>query len=86
MQRVLRWLFEDRSTGRIVVWQWPNIPLWIWIASTVVGLVVSAGWISVVGAVALAVWAVLEVWKGVNPFRRGLGAVVLLGQLVRLVR
>jgi hypothetical protein len=86
MQRAVRWLFEDRSTGRIVVFQWPNIPLWIWIISGVVGLVVSAGWISVVGTVALAVWAVLEIWKGVNPFRRGLGAIVLLGILARLVR
>jgi hypothetical protein len=81
----MRWLFEDRSTGRIVIFQWPNIPLWIWIVATVVGLVVSAGWISVVDTVALAVWAVLEIWKGVNPFRRGLGAIVLLGILARLV-
>jgi hypothetical protein len=79
---VLRWLFEDRRTGRIVVAQWPNIPLWIWIAVSVVNRLVQPGgrWgtaLSVIGTVSLAVWAIDELVRGVNPWRRILGAGVL---------
>ena len=34
-----------------------------------------------VGSVALVVWALDELLRGVNPFRRALGAVVLAAQL-----
>ena len=37
-----------------------------------------------VGMGALIVWALDELVRGVSPFRRLLGAVVLTGQLVRL--
>jgi hypothetical protein len=79
----LSWLFEDRRTGGIVVVQWPNIPLWIWIAASAVNWLANPGgrWgtaLSVAGTVALAVWAVGEIFRGVNPWRRILGAVVLI--------
>jgi hypothetical protein len=63
--------------------QWPNIPLAAYLLATVIHTVFrfgSAG-STVVAAVALAalvLWAVLEVAWGVNPFRRGLGSVVLI--------
>jgi hypothetical protein len=99
MRRALRWLFEDRTTGRIVVVQWPNIPLWAWIASVAARRLVPRGWevgigglhadargaIAAVGTVALLVWAALEVARGVNPFRRGLGGVVLASILLAAV-
>jgi hypothetical protein len=84
----IRWLFEDRKTRKIVLWQWPNIPLWIWIASAVISRFASGGVgtaVSVIGSVALAVWAVLEIGWGVNPFRRILGGVVLAVMVVGLV-
>jgi hypothetical protein len=98
MRRALRWLFEDRTTGRIVVAQWPNVPLWIWIASAVVRRFVPRGWevavggwhadphsvAVVIGSFALAVWAALEVARGVNPFRRAVGAGVLLSLALQL--
>ncbi|HUR79054.1 MAG TPA: hypothetical protein VMZ22_13985 [Acidimicrobiales bacterium] len=74
MRRALRWLFVDRTTGRIVVAQWPNVPLWIYIVATILR------W-SLIASVALAVWAILEIVKGVNPFRRLLGGLVILGML-----
>lgn len=86
MRRVVHWIFEDRSTGRLVVGQWPNLPLWIWIVASVVGRFTDNAVVGAVAAMALAVWAILEVAKGVNPFRRILGAVVLLGLLARVVR
>lgn len=81
LQRVGRWLFESRETGEIVVGQPPNLALWVWIVATV------AGWLApdgsdvaraapVLATVALAWWAVDEVVRGVNPFRRALGVVV----------
>lgn len=88
VQRPIHWLFEDRKTGRLVLWQWPNIPLWTWIVATVAGRFLSGGAgtaIGVIGSVALAVWAVMEIGWGVNPFRRILGGIVLATIVVGLL-
>jgi hypothetical protein len=82
-RKVLRWLFEDRRTGRIVVAQWPNIPLGVWIAASAANWLAGpgGGWgtaLRVIGTVALLFWAVDEIVRGVNPWRRILGAVVLV--------
>jgi hypothetical protein len=65
----------------------PNIPLWIFLAATAVRMLVhphgTVGTVvSVVGTVALVVWAVLEIARGESPFRRVLGGVVLLATIV----
>ena len=80
--RAARWLFCDRSSGRIVVAQWPNIPLWVFIVASAVRRVVDPQGtartaVTAVATVALLWWAVDEIARGVNPFRRILGAVVL---------
>jgi len=90
LRRGFDWLFRDRTTGRIVVMQWPNVPLAIFLVATVVRVVThphgTAGKVlSAVGTAALVVWAGEEVWKGVNPFRRILGGVVLVVVAVGLV-
>ena len=76
-----RWVFEDRNTGRISIASWPNPPLWVWIVARVLARVVDRGTahdvLGAVGSVALAIWAVMELWSGVNPWRRLLGLVVL---------
>jgi hypothetical protein len=41
--------------------------------------------LAVVGMGALAVWAIDEVVRGVNPFRRILGGAVLVGLVLDLV-
>jgi hypothetical protein len=87
VQRPINWLFEDRTRkdGHLVIWQWPNVPLWIWIASAILGRFASGGLgtaVHVIGAVALAVWAVMEIGWGVNPFRRIVGGVVLAAMVV----
>jgi hypothetical protein len=84
----VHWMFEDRKTGKIVLWQWPNIPLWTWIASAVIGRFVDGGLgtaVHVVGSLALAVWAVMEIGWGVNPFRRIVGGVVLAALVYGLI-
>jgi hypothetical protein len=75
------WLFRDRRTGGYTVAQVPNWPLGVWLVATVLRLLLhptgTAGRVlDVVGTGALLVWAVDEVVRGVNPWRRILGAVV----------
>jgi len=68
--------------GQVVVWQKPNIWLTTWFVTVVAGWFVPYGWpsstVGWVSLVALIVWAVLEVAKGVNYFRRLVGLLVLL--------
>jgi hypothetical protein len=81
---VVDWVFRDRRTGRIVVAQWPNIALGVWLVASAVGVVLDpgGGWgaaLRWVARIALGWWAVDEVVRGVNPWRRVLGVVVLGG-------
>ncbi len=80
--RMISWLFRNRETGAITVAQFPNLPLWIFIGAAAVRAVLSPGGdvgtaIDVVALAALAWWAVDELLRGVNPWRRFLGGGVL---------
>jgi len=82
-------MFRDRTTGHLVVAQVPNVPLLVWLAATVTRLVTSGtahSALTWVGTGALAFWAADELLRGVNPFRRLLGAVVLTWTVVGLAR
>jgi len=74
--------FRD-SEGNIVIAQPPNLPLLVGITATVLNLIVKNGNIhTVLDAVAfgsLFTWAWLELFEGVNYFRRALGLIVLIG-------
>jgi hypothetical protein len=81
------WLFRDRATGKLVIAQRPNVLLTLWLACLVIGWLVhpTGRWstvVSTVGTVALVIWAGDEVARGVNPWRRILGAGVLVAVLV----
>ncbi|HEV7720975.1 MAG TPA: hypothetical protein VGO60_06810 [Iamia sp.] len=83
-------LFRDREAGRIVIAQWPNVSLGIFlVAAAVRRLADPAGTagtvVSVVATGALLGWATDEVVRGVNPWRRILGALVGGATLVGLV-
>jgi hypothetical protein len=84
----VRWVLENRQTGRLTIAQWPNAPLWVWILCTALrrftDLADTA--FDVLGTVGLAVWAALEIWKGVNPFRRILGVFALATIALSLAR
>jgi hypothetical protein len=75
---VFDWLFRSRITGRITIAQFPNVALWFFFLMVGLRRVVTNGtaprtaidWIAVV---ALAWWAIDEVVRGVNPWRRFLG-------------
>ena len=80
------WWFRDRQTGKTVIAQFPNPALWLFLGTVVVGAFLDDGsaagravrWM---GTGALAWWALDEMLRGVNPWRRltgvaGLGFVV----------
>jgi len=82
-------MFLNRRTGHLTVVQWPNIPLLVFVAvSVALDVVRPKGTIESVGRVladvALFVWGIDELLRGVNPFRRILGLVVILATCVTL--
>ena len=90
MTGAVEWLFRNRRTGRITIAQWPNLPLGVWIIAVVVdrltdptGALGTA--LSVVVSAALMWWAIDEIVRGVNPWRRILGAAVLAAQVGRVL-
>jgi hypothetical protein len=88
--RAFDWVFRSRETGDIVIAQWPNVPLAVFIVARGLDWLVDPGtpWstvLSVVGTVALVWWAVDEIVRGVNPWRRFLGAGVLAVLLVGII-
>jgi hypothetical protein len=87
---IYEWLFRNRHTGEITIAQTPNAPLLVFAAAWVLALLWNPGGalgtgLDVVSGVALAIWAGDEIVRGVNPFRRLLGAVVLGGLLGRFL-
>lgn len=88
--RAFDWVFRSRETGRIVIAQWPNVALAVFIVARGLDWVLDPGtpWstvLSVVGTLALVWWAIDEVVRGVNPWRRFLGAGMLALLVVGLV-
>lgn len=82
--RAVDWLFRDRRTGTVTIAQWPNLPLWLfgglslgaWLAQANTPL---ARGLTLGADLALAWWALDELLRGVNPWRRFLGAATLIG-------
>lgn len=74
--------FRD-SEGKIVIAQMPNLPLWVWIVSSLLQLVLTTGKINtgldLVAFGSLFTWAWQELFQGVNYFRRAIGLIVLVG-------
>ena len=71
--------------------QWPNIPLAAYLLATAIHIVFRSSTavntvVAALASAALAIWSVLEIASGVNPFRRGLGSVVLILVVVSALR
>lgn len=77
--------FRD-SNGKIVLAEMPNPPLILWIVASLLTLVFTSGKINTVldflANGALFTWAWMELFQGVNYFRRALGLVVLIAMIV----
>jgi hypothetical protein len=79
--RAFDWLCRDPETGKVVIAQMPNLPLFLFLFAAAIkrfahphgalGTIVS-----VTAVVSLLWWAVDEVLRGESRFRRILGAVV----------
>ncbi|GAX39965.1 hypothetical protein NIES4075_09270 [Tolypothrix sp. NIES-4075] len=78
-------IFRD-SDGNIVIAQMPNLPIIVWITASLLKLVFTTGEINtgldVLAFGSLFTWAWLELFQGVNYFRRALGLGVLIGVMV----
>jgi hypothetical protein len=76
--------FRD-SEGNIVLAQMPNLPIMVWLASTLLQLIFTDGKIhtglDLVAFGSLFTWAWQELFQGVNYFRRAIGLVVLVGAI-----
>jgi len=80
--------FRD-DQGNIVLAQPPNLPILVWGAASLLQLLITSGKLHTglvwVAFGALFTWAWLEVFQGVNYFRRALGVVVLIGVITSKV-
>ena len=79
----------NRRTGRMTVAQWPNVSLSVFIVlSLALHFFNPKGGtrdvLRVFADVALLVWALDELVRGVNPFRRILGLVVIVATIASL--
>jgi hypothetical protein len=88
-RRALRYLFVNKRTGAITVAQWPNVWLWAFIVAAVISRAAHpsgalATGLRVLAVVALLVWGLDEVARGVNPFRRILGLGVVVATVANL--
>ena len=85
------WLFRNRQTGEITIGQRPNAAIIIfvvaWAARRILEPTGSVGTaLDVIVTGSITVWALDELIRGVNPWRRILGVVVLTFVVVGLVR
>lgn len=87
VRRAVDLMFRDRTTGTITIAQWPNLPLWLfgglsvgaWLGRDSEAL---ASRLSFAADIALTWRALDELVRGVNPWRRLLGAVTLAGLVI----
>ena len=73
-------IWKDNN-GNVVLWQTPNKAIWAWAACTVLSLFFSGKVADIFGgiaSIALIIWALLEIFCGVNYFRRALGLLILV--------
>ncbi len=85
----VRWWFENRETGEITVAQFPNWPLFAILAGWAVRAIADDSsdayrWAGGAVTVLWLYWGADELIRGVNPWRRLLGTLVIAWQLVGL--
>jgi hypothetical protein len=79
MKHFIRTFFADKN-NKIILWQFPNLPLIGWLVFVGIGYFVAPGSIKTGFAQAsggfLFIWSYLEITQGATNFRRLLGVVV----------
>jgi len=76
--------FKDNS-GKTVLWQAPNSTIIGWAIFALLSYLTHAKWLGWISTTFLLVWAFLELFQGVNYFRRLLGLIVLIYILISLI-
>jgi hypothetical protein len=70
------------GNGEIVIGQLPNLPIIIWAVASLLKAVYQTGRINlgldILASSSLFIWAIQELFQGVNYFRRSLGLIVLI--------
>jgi len=73
--------FKDKN-GRTTLWQSPNLALLTWAIAVVASKIITGGKphqiLVLVAFGAIFTWAWLEIFSGVNYFRRAVGLIVLI--------
>ncbi len=88
MQDALNWFIRDKD-GKVLVWQNPNLALWLWVGLKLLSLVVGGWWGQLISLIALGAiigWSSLELLRGQSYFRRTLGLIVLIFSLTSLFK
>lgn len=82
--------FFRAGNGEIVIGQMPNLPIIIWAVASLLKAVYKTGKINLgldlLASSSLFIWAIQEVFQGVNYFRRGLGLIVLIGLMASKIQ
>lgn len=80
--------FWRNKDGKIIILQKPNFPLIVWFVSYLATKLPVSPYalniLSIVSFCALFVWALMEIFSGVNLFRRFLGVVVVVVLISRV--
>lgn len=78
------------ANGDLAIAQLPNLPIIVWLAATLLKLVIKSGQtylvLDTIAFGSLFTWAWLELSQGVNYFRQGLGLIVLIWMIVYRVQ
>ncbi len=73
--------FKDKH-GKFVIAQSPNLPIMSWLIIVVLNFFIHSAILGWLADAFLLVWAFLELYRGVNGFRRLLGLVVLVALIM----
>lgn len=78
-------VFKDKH-GKLVIAQSPNVLMWVWIFLLINSFFIHSQPFKLLQEAVLFAWAYLEVYQGVNYFRKVLGTVVLIGLIISFFR
>ncbi len=90
LRSLFDWFFRDRRTGRILVAQVPNLAILLWLGTVLARQFTVQGTtadtlLEWAGSFTLGWWAIDEVVRGVNPWRRVLGLAGCIAVVVSVI-
>ncbi len=83
--KFINYFFKDKE-DKIVIAQTPNLPLVVWIVSVIFQNITQGDvkvLLEITSFSAIFIWSIMEIFQGVNYFRRILGVLVLIVTLIQ---